>query len=152
MLLIGGGVLAAAGIAVAAGSGGGDDGGSSAAPPTTVPAGPVIRSETFTGALGLEHWCREFRIAVEGEGPLDATVNWNEDNMVLGLELYDNPDWEGESIYSNLVSPTSSNLHAGVFPGTWLLVLCHLDSPCVSEHEVTGGDCPASYELVVSHP
>jgi len=75
LILVGVGVAAAAGVGLAV-AGGGSDGGGGGEETTTFPNETVV----FGGG-------REFVIDVRGSGTLTATVDWQQDGVVLGMYI-----------------------------------------------------------------
>ena len=140
LILIGVGGAAAAGVAVAAGGGGGDE-------------GSDLRTENFTGTVELAEWCRHYTISVQASGIFEANLTWQQPDVQLGMELWNNPDWQGEAVMrSNRTSNNSASLRYNANPAIHILEVCHWDSPCVAQSEQTGSPCAATYELTVRHP
>lgn len=149
ILLIVGGLAAAGGIAAAAGGGGG---GSAAPAPTTTTQPPDPRRvDTFTGTLcsyESRNTCepsRTFDIVVTTGGTLDASITWQDPNVVYQMLLMDQ-DYH-DVARSNRVTNTNATLTTAVTPQT----AC----PSCSYHlEVSRADSlgPHDFSLTVRHP
>lgn len=139
-LVIAGVVIAAVAGGAAAGGGGGGD-------------GETAITENFTGSLSIDEFCRAFRIIVGGIGALEATVTWTEPNVVLAMDLYDNPNQEGDPVAgSNRTSNSSARLSFAVTPRTYSVAVCHSENSCSNGGSASLPPCSGTFNLTVRHP
>jgi hypothetical protein len=142
-LIVLGVAAAGGGVALAAGGGGGGGGG-----PDATPTPDTRRTETFTGRMTLEEYCRGFNFVVQRNGTLDARLTWTEANVELKMELFDVPDENGNVVTtSNRLSQTAASLSFVVVPKTYSIALCHTGNSC-GEDETCGG----TYMMTVTYP
>jgi hypothetical protein len=141
-LIVLGVAAAGGGVALAAGGGGGGGG------PEATPTPDTRRTETFTGRMTLEEYCRGFNFVVQRNGTLDARVTWTEANVELKLELFDTPDENGAVVAtSNRLSQTAASLSFAVVPKGYSIALCHTGNSC-GEDQTCGG----TYMMTVTYP
>jgi len=137
--------VAAAGGGVALAAGGGGGGGDS---PDPQPTPDTRRTETFTGRMTLEEYCRGFNFSVQRNGTFDARLTWAEANVELKMELFDTPDENGNVVAtSNRLSQTAASFSFPVVPKGYSIALCHTGNSC-GEDETCGG----TYSMTVIYP
>jgi len=141
ILLIGGGALLIGG-GVAAAAGGGDSG----------EPEPTMQTRNYEGTLEVNEECRNWTLNVTGTGMLEANLSWSDPDAELWLDLWDNPEWQGDPVaQSNRTSNTAAQLSHPVRPGGWLLETCY-HTPCHETHAETGDPCPVSFTVNVTYP
>lgn len=112
------------------------------------PTPDTRRTETFTGRMTLEEYCRGFNFVVQRTGTLDARVTWTETNVELKMELFDTPEESGPVVAtSNRLSQTAASLSFPVVPKAYSLDLCHTGNSCGDDQA-----CAGTYMMTVTYP